>query len=381
VTCCHDAATAFERRFGAPPEVVVRAPGRVNLIGEHTDYNEGFALPMAIDRWIWIALRPRKDGRVLAVSLDFDESAQFELADLRPGGSSWAEYVKGSAWALLEERHALVGWDGVLTGDVPIGAGLSSSAALEMAVMRAFVAVSGLIWDAARMAFLGQRAENRWVGVNCGIMDQLVCASAREGHALLIDCRSLETVPTPLPPDTAVVVLDTSTRRGLVASAYNERRARCEEAARALGVAALRDLDEAGFEQLAPNLDEVTRRRARHVVAENARTLRAAEATRSGDAHALGQLMNQSHDSLRDDFQVSTPVLDAMVECALDAGGCYGARMTGAGFGGSVVALVRQDHVLAFTQSVGPAFEARTGLSPRVETCRAAAGAEMVSPR
>ena len=223
----------FERRFGARPALVARAPGRVNLIGDHTDYNDGFVLPMAIDRAVWIALRPRRDDRVELHSLDFGETARFTLGDpsLRSGqarahGEGWVEYVRGVAWALGDAGlETGSGWEGIVAGDVPLGAGLSSSAALELAAARAFAGLARLPWEPARMAKLAQRAENAWVGVNCGIMDQLISAAGREGHALLIDCRSLATRAVPIPASAAVVVLDTATRRGLVDSAYNERRA------------------------------------------------------------------------------------------------------------------------------------------------------------
>ncbi len=208
------------------------APGRVNLIGEHTDYNDGFVLPMAIDRAVWIALAARDDGRVVVHSLDYDETAEFSLDHLVRGQPAWIEYLKGTAWSLQDAGHSLTGWEGVLMGDVPQGAGLSSSAALEMATARAFAAAGNLAWDPAAMALLGQQAENQWIGVNCGIMDQLISAAGRADHALLIDCRSLQTQPAPLPPGVAVAVLDTATRRGLVDSEYNTRRAQCEAAAR-----------------------------------------------------------------------------------------------------------------------------------------------------
>ena len=297
---------AFEQRIGVPPAFVVQAPGRVNLIGEHTDYNDGFVLPMAIDRAVWIALRPRVDGHVQAYSLDFDAEISFALDVLEKKDASWAEYLKGVAWALGEAGYALQGWEGVLAGDVPLGAGLSSSAALELATARAFAAVASLPWDAKRMASLAQRAENEWVGMKCGIMDQMISAAGRAHHALLIDCRSLETEAVPLPPEVVVVVLDTETRRGLVDSAYNERRAQCENAADFFGVPALRDVSISQFEARAHELDEVIRRRARHVITENERTLRAAEAMREADATELGRLMNESHVSLRDDFEVSS---------------------------------------------------------------------------
>src|SRR5437773_4936283 len=215
-------AAAFRSRFGTDPRWLVRAPGRVNLIGEHTDYNEGFVLPMAIDRAVWIGLRARDGRRVVAASLDFAEEKAFALDGLRREGKGWWEYLKATAWVLGEAGHRLAGWEGVLAGDVPIGAGLSSSAALEMAAARAFAAVSGLAWDPVAMAKLVRRAENEWVGVGCGIMDPLIIGAGCKGHATLVDCRSLEMRLSPLPPGTVVAVLDTSTRRELTGSAYNE---------------------------------------------------------------------------------------------------------------------------------------------------------------
>ncbi len=371
-------AQEFERRFGSPPHAVVRAPGRVNLIGEHTDYNDGFVLPLAIDRAIWIALRPRDDGRVRVHSLDFDQTIEFALDDLH-AGSGWAEYLKGVAWALQQTDRPVRAFEGVVAGDVPIGAGLSSSAAWELAAARAFSVVSGFAWEAAQMALLGQRAENQWVGVNCGIMDQMISAAGKADHALLIDCRSLETQAVPLPPNTVVVVLDTATRRGLVDSAYNERRSQCEAAARFFGVKALRDVSLDQFEARADQLEAVTRRRARHVITENARTLQAAEMMRRGDPIGLGRLMNASHLSLRDDFEVSSHELNVMVDCANRQAGCYGARMTGAGFGGCAVALVRADAAEDFGRSVITEYQTLTGRAPNVYVCRATNGAEIVA--
>ena len=369
---------AFRSRFGTDPAWLVRSPGRVNLIGEHTDYNEGFVLPMAIDRAVWIALRVRNGRDVVAASLDFAEEKAFSLDGPRREGKGWWEYLKGTAWALGEAGHRLVGWEGVLAGDVPIGAGLSSSAALEMAAARAFTAVSGLPWDPVEMARLARRAENEWVGVGCGIMDPLIIGAGREGHATLIDCRSLEMRPAPLPRGTVVAVLDTSTRRELTGSAYNERRAQCEEAARALGVKALRDVTSSDLEARGGALSGAGRRRARHIVTENARTLEAAEAMRAGDARRLGRLMNESHASMRDDFEISTPALDAMVECAQSTGGCYGARMTGGGFGGCVVALVDEAPARAFLDAVGRSYHERTRLTSSLYLCRPESGVSMV---
>lgn len=367
----------FISRFGGRPSIVVRAPGRVNLIGEHTDYNDGFVLPMAIDRAAWIALRPREDGRVIARSLDFEEDGEFALTDLKNTKAGWLEYLKGVAWALGDAGHKLRGWEGVVAGDVPVAAGLSSSAALEMATARAFAAVSKWVWNPVEMAKLCQRAENKWIGVNCGVMDLLISAAGKDGHALLIDCRSLELQPVPLPREAVVVVLDTTKSRALAASAYNRRRAECETAAATFGVATLRDVTVDAFRARASELDEIIRRRARHVIGENDRTLRAAEVMRKGDAEALGRLMNESHASLRDDYEVSSRELDTIVNCARAAQGCLGARMTGAGFGGCAIALVREKAAAKLVESVKDCYREATGIEPNVYVCRAVNGAEV----
>jgi galactokinase len=323
---------------------------------------------------------------VVVRSLDFDASASFDLATLddpgvgstgREGDRGWVEYVRGVAWALGGRGHALRGWDGVLGGDVPVGAGLSSSAALEMAAVRAFGAVNDLPWNPPDAAKLGQLVENRWIGVNSGIMDQLVIAAGRREHALLIDCRALTFELVPLPAAAAVVVLDTATRRGLVDSAYNERRSQCAAAARTFGVAALRDVSLEGFAAGAPRLEAVTRRRARHVVSENWRTLEAAAAMREGDLVTLGRLMDASHTSLKDDFEVTNDALDAIVEIAQETSGCLGARMTGAGFGGCAVALVSADRADGFIATVIRRYRGRTGRKPQAYVCRAAEGASI----
>jgi galactokinase len=370
----------FAARFGHAPPLLVRAPGRVNLIGEHTDYNDGFVLPMAIERAAWIALRPRQDSAVEVHSLDFAESTRFHADEPEPGGPQWGEYLKATAWSLHDAGHALTGWEGVMASDVPIGAGLSSSAAVELATARAFAATSGLPWEPGAMARLAQRAENQWVGVNCGIMDQMISASGHRGHAVLIDCRSLATQPVPLPEGTVVVILDTGTRRGLVDSAYNERRRQCEAAAGHFGAPALRDVTRADFEARGGGLDATTIRRARHVVTEDERTLAAAQAMRAGDAAALGRLMNASHDSLRDDFEVSSEALDVMVEIARRSAGCFGARMTGAGFGGCAVALVDRPRSDDFVHAVGTEYLRRTTFVPQLYVTGASAGAEVVAP-
>ena len=370
----------FERRFGAPPTMLARAPGRVNLIGDHTDYNDGFVLPMAIDRAVWIALRPRSDAHVAVHSLDFGQDASFDLHDTMERKNGWQEYVRGVAWALRASTNGSgvrCGWEGVVAGDVPLGAGLSSSAALELATARAFAGAWNLAWNPVEMARLAQRAENQWVGVNCGIMDQLISAAGEKDHALLIDCRSLETRAVAIAPDVSVVVLDTATRRGLVDSAYNERRARCEEAARFFSVAALRDVDQATFDARSAGMDPITRKRAKHVIAENARTVSAADALACGDAERVGTLMNESHASLRDDFEVSGPELDVMVDLAREQEGCHGARMTGAGFAGCAVALVNSAAAPRFATSVAAEYARLAGRTPAVYLCAAAAGASL----
>ncbi|NDJ61919.1 MAG: galactokinase [Chloroflexi bacterium] len=375
----------FTERFGAPPTALVRAPGRVNLIGEHTDYNDGFVLPMALDRALWIALRPRDDDQVVLHALDFDDSVQIALPVTQPeaadGGlrKGWSEYVRGVAWALHEAGLTLRGWEGVIASDVPMGAGLSSSAAIELATARAFATVSGLDWHAAQFAQIAQRAENAWVGVKSGIMDQLISAAGVAGHAVLIDCRWLTLDPVPLPPETQIVILDTATRRELVGSAYNERRAQCEAAARSFGVPALRDVTLNQFEAAADALDPVIQRRARHVITENARTLQAAAAMRTGDPVELGRLMDASHISMRDDFEISRPEMDRMVEIAQAHPASFGARMTGGGFGGCAVALVRAEAADPFSAEVAAAYTAATGLEPKIYISAAADGAELIS--
>lgn len=368
----------FTAKFEGEPGFLVRAPGRVNLIGEHTDYNDGFVLPMAIDRTAWIALSPRTDGRVRVFSLDFAETIEFSLDGLHKG-KGWIEYIKGVSNELQAAGLQVEGWDGALGGNVPKGAGLSSSAAVELATARAFAAVSGFKWDPAQMAQIGQRAENRWVGVNCGIMDQMVSAAAKAGHALFLDCRSLEYEHVPLPGGVAVVVMDTSTRRGLVDSAYNERRAQCEAAAAFFDVPALRDVSLEQFEEESGKMkDELVMRRARHIISENQRVLDAVTAMRAGDVQTLGRLFNESHASLRDDFEVTNEALNQIVAVAQSHPACYGARMTGAGFGGCAVALVDEEKVREFVSAVETGYRQGSGLEAQMYVCQASEGASLI---
>jgi galactokinase len=304
--------------------------------------------------------------------------AGFDTSDLRHGEPAWAEYVRGVAWALGIGSGR--GWEGAIASDVPIGAGLSSSASLEIAAALVFDALGGGDLNQRRLAEAAQRAENEWVGMECGIMDQLSVATAEREHALLIDCRSLRIRHVPVPPEAGLVVLDTSTRRELTSSGYNERRATCDRAAADVGVASLRELDLDDLTAVEGALDDVAGRRVRHVVTENARVLAAAEGLEHGDLDGLGRLMTESHRSLRDDFEVSRPEVDAMVAIALDTPRCLGARMTGGGFGGCAIALVHADAVGSFAETVASRYREATGLVARTYRCVPADGAALITP-
>jgi galactokinase len=373
----HRALGLFRKEFGGEPDALVRAPGRVNLIGEHTDYNEGFVLTAAIDRDLCIAIRARPDRRV-EVRSEGREGRVISLDRFEDKAEGWGGYVQGVAWALAEAGHRPVGWDGAIASDIPVGAGLSSSAAIELATARAFAVTSGSEWDATRIAKLCQRAENVWVGVASGVMDQLASARGRRDHAILLDCRSLELEWVPIPDRASIAILDTGTRRELQSSAYNERRRECEEAAAALGVRSLRDVSPADLRSRSTVSASPVLRRARHVVTENGRTLAAAEAMRAGDAASMGRLMNQSHASLRDDFDVSSEALDAIVGAAQAAEGCFGARLTGAGFAGCAVALVDRAAAADFERVASTAYTRTTGRTCTVCVCRASDGASVL---
>ncbi len=368
------ASLLFGEHLGGSPAIVVRSPGRVNLIGEHTDYTQGFVLPMAIDRAVWIAARPRGDRRVLVQSLDCGQRAEFDLDRLASARDGWVAYLSGIAWSLVEAGHQPSGWEGIIAGDLPLDAGLSSSAALELAAARVFASLSNLPWEPTAMARLARRAENAWVGVACGVMDQLASACGVRDHALLIDCRSLAIEPVPLPAGVAVLVLDTRVPRRLAETAYNERRHECAAAALRLGVDALRDLDRERLESLRGQLEDHLYRRARHVVSENDRTVRAARALQADDVGLAGRLMVASHRSLAEDFEVSCAELDGMVQCALAQPGCHGARLTGAGFGGCAVALVEVGAAERCLADTLAAYARRSGRPGRGWICRADEG-------
>ncbi len=377
----------FARAFGAPPTHIIRAPGRVNLIGEHTDYNDGFVLPMAIDREVQLAARARTDRAVHMIALEFDGArAEFTLdAPIAHDATHrWSNYIRGVAWALQAHGLALPGLDVMIHGDVPRGSGLSSSAALEVAAATLFQVFGKFALDQVTLARLCQKAENDFVGVKSGIMDQFISALATADHALLIDCRDYTYRAVPLPPDARIIVCDTMKRRGLVDSEYNARRAECDQAVQLLSakigqpIRALRDVSPAEFAPFASELPLNVAKRARHIITENARVLDAVNAAQHHDLVTLGKLMDASHASPRDDFQVSCAELDTMVEIARHQPGCLGARLTGAGFGGCTVNLVANDAVTDFVANVTRDYHARSGHVPQIYACRATAGAGLV---
>lgn len=379
------ARDAFESVFEGQADVVVQAPGRVNLIGEHTDYNEGFVFPAAIDRWVVVAARPRADSRVRIYSVMHEEVAEFQVDDVLEAQGNWADYPKGVVREFQKFGHLLCGFDAAIVGNVPMGAGLSSSAAVEMAVGKGMVGLNRIEISGPDLALLGQRAENHFVGVNCGIMDQFISANGRAGHALFLDCRDLSFELVPLfGDDVQIVICNSGVTRGLTDSAYNDRRSACEGGvsllARATGVdvRALRDVSMEMLDVYGGALSETVLKRCRHVITENERTQRAVDLLKKGDLAEFGQLMVASHESLRDDYEVSGDELDLLVEIALNVPGVLGARMTGAGFGGCTVNIVERDAVPALTDAINDKYPRTTGLAPEIYVCSAVNGAEQV---
>lgn len=379
---------AFAARFGAVPAVVARAPGRVNLIGEHTDYNAGFVLPMAIDRATVFAARPQADATLHAYAANLDAAVSVDLTApiTRQPEAPWVDYLLGvmAQWQAL--GHPLPGMDVLVAGDVPIGCGLSSSASLTMATLSALEALTGTRLDPLAGAVLGQRVENDFLGLACGMMDPFVVRMARAGHAVLLDCRShaYEHIPAAF-PDAAFLIANTGVTRGLTASRYNERVAECAAAVRALNAhtgrsdTTLRAFSEDEVAAAGSALGSIPWQRARHVVAENARTLAAAEVLRAGDAAGFGALMDASHASLRDDYEVSCAELDAMVAIARQHAACLGARMTGAGFGGCAVLLVDRGAAEACAGELLTEYRRQTGIEGTVILSQPAAGARAYS--
>jgi len=374
------ARRAFADAFGGAPALVARAPGRVNLIGEHTDYNEGFVLPAAIGADTCVAARARGDGRIRAVAADYPgPAAAFATAAAFTRGDApgWEVYLRAMAAALAQAGRPVPGAEIAIAGDIPRGAGLSSSASLCVALGTALAALAEAPLDANGLAAIAQAAENDFVGVRCGIMDQLASAHGIAGHAVLIDCRTRACRPVAMPGDAAILIVHSGVERGLVAGEYNARRRQCERAAEKLGAAALRDVDAAALAAAGPRLTPLELARAHHVVSENARVLAAAEALAAGELAALGGLMAASHASMRDDFAISHPAVDALVaELTGLIGGNGGARMTGGGFGGAVVALVptaRADAILAALT-----YRTPTGAPPLTLIAAPAAGAGLL---
>jgi galactokinase len=386
----------FAATFGpaAAPPAIALSPARVNLIGEHVDHQDGRVLPMAIDRHVAVAFAPRADGTLRAHAAAPGETREARLADIAPsppdatGRSEWFAYVAGTAWALREAGLPVAGADLAIAGNTPQGAGLASSAALELAVARALCAAADLPWDPVAMARLCQRAENHYVGVACGVMDQYASACGRVGAALLLDCRTLECTPVPLPEEMAIVVMDTAVPRRLASSAYNERRAACAEAVRRLRaldpeITALRDVTPAlltAGQGLLRSPGDTLLRRARHVVEEMARPTALAAALTACDFAAAGRLLDASHASLRDLFEVSSPELELITNLARGHPACHGARLTGAGFGGSAVALVEAGHAAGFAASVQADYRKRSGRPGACFVSRPVAGAGLLLP-
>ncbi len=369
----------FSDVYGYAPTHTIQAPGRVNLIGEHTDYNDGFVLPCAIDYQTVIACARRDDRQVRVIAVDYDNAQDsFSLDEpiVRTEEPMWANYVRGVV-KHLQKRHAdFGGVDMVISGNVPQGAGLSSSASLEVAVGTVLQQLYSLPLDGAAIAVNGQEAENQFVGCNCGIMDQLISALGQKDHAMLLDCRTLGTRPVSLPKDVAVVIINSNFRRNLVGSEYNTRRQQCETGARFFEKPALRDVDLTQFEAAEAKLDPQVARRVRHILTENARTLEAADALSNGDLKRMGELMAESHASMRDDFEITVPPIDTLVEIVkAEIGDRGGVRMTGGGFGGCVVALMPLDLVDQVKAAVEKQYEAKTGIKETFYVCKATEGA------
>jgi galactokinase len=381
----------FHETFGSAPMHLVRAPGRVNLLGEHVDYNDGFVLPAAIDRATYVAFSPTSTDLSTLVAADFNQQTSFSpqtipLKTQLDGSplSEWAHYPAGVMWSLNEEQLETRGMNAVFASDVPRGSGLSSSASVEMAFMLAWQTLSKWTLPSMQRALLGQKAENQYVGVNCGIMDQFASACGVENKLLLLDCRSLEWKTIPLPEDVSIVIADTTVRRKLTSGEYNKRRAACEEAVRLLkkdlpNIQSLRDVSVEEFNRFADKLPEEVSKRARHVVEEIERSNQAEALLEAGNIQHFGELMNQCHASLRDFYEVSSPELNAMASIAQSLDGCYGARLTGAGFGGCTANLVAREKADEFARTLAVRYEAETGLHPEIYITRASNGAELLT--
>ena len=361
-----------------------RAPGRVNLIGEHTDYNDGFVMPAAIDFYTWAKVSPREDRKLQIRSENFNEEIEIDLDDPNiTARKHWSDYPVGVVVILERAGHRLRGARLEIRGEVPIGSGLSSSAAIEVATACALTAISGVEIDKQELALLCQRAENEFVGARVGIMDQFVSLFGQQQKALFLDCRTLESELLPLPDNVRLIICNTMVKHELASSAYNERREQCETGVKVFArrfpeITALRDVGLTELELFKNELSEVVYRRCRHVITENGRVLVAANALKQHDLNRFGRLMAESHQSLRDDYEVSSKELDLMVEFARRVEGVYGARMTGGGFGGCTVNLVAVEHANEFRERVAQWYEEATKIKPEIYVCNAANGAEEV---
>lgn len=378
------ALAGFRSRFGREPAFLVRAPGRVNLLGGHIDYNDGVVLPVAIDRAVWLAVAPADVRQVRVATLNLSDSATFSLDGLRPGSAEgWSAYPQGVAWALQKAGYELSGLDALLISDVPIAAGLSSSAAVEVAFGSAWERLDGLEIEKRCLAALCQQAENEYVGVACGIMDQMASLLGRADHIMSLDCRTLDTENVPFPDEVAIVISDSGVRRPLTQSNYNNRRAECQEAVRLLRpyvaeMTALRDVSIDDLACLGHLLPESLQRRVRHVVTEIARVLDGVEALRAGDLKAFGVAVNASHVSSRLNYESTIFELDILAEAAWAVEGCYGARLSGAGFGGCTLSLVHSEAIGQFKRHVSAAYAAAVGREPTIYVCRTANGADVM---
>ena len=382
-------ARAVTERFRAvyrtDPRGLFRAPGRVNLIGEHTDYNDGFVMPAAIDFYSYAAIVERTDRTLSVYSEQFDRSVEFSIDQLAgPPRRHWSDYVRGVAAVLRDEGYPLKGANLVIDGQVPIGSGLSSSAAIEVTTALALTSLGGVTIPLLEVARLCQRAENTYTGARCGIMDQFVSCFGKQEHALMLDCRSLEATYLQLPPNVRLVICNTTVRHELATGEYNERRASCERVVEIIrrfipSIRALRDLTLEELERYRGKISDVDFRRCRHVITENARVTDAQSALQGADLIRLGELMYRSHESLDRDYEVTCRELNIMVDLARSLEGVYGARMTGGGFGGCTINLVESKMTLQFQTTIGREYEKLTGLSPQMFVCAAAAGASEVA--
>jgi galactokinase len=376
------AAELFEQRFGSPPQWIVAAPGRVNLIGEHTDYNGGFVLPMAIERRTVIAAGP--SGGPIRLHSELEGDAELPLASPMPKGAPpWTNYLRGVIAASQQRGVKVPAFDAVIDSEVPLGSGLSSSAALEVSTATLIERMTGHTFEPLDKVLLCQWAEHNYAGMPCGIMDQYISALGKRGHALLIDCRSNESQHVPLAdPGIAILIANTNVKHELTGSEYPTRRRQCEEAARAMGYKLLREAKPDDLDRIRGKVDGDVFRRARHVIGEDQRTLGAVAAMRAGDWATMGRLMYESHASLRNDFEVSTKELDLMVDLAAslgESGGVYGSRMTGGGFGGCTVSLVKADLADAIASHLRTSYQPKTGIEPMIFVSKPADGATVIA--